>query len=89
MKTQLLVQLSDPHIRRCSASSAAICTTPSTAHQVCPDLVPDAASRFALEPPGFLIHAWSEAGPPVTHQAAIGEFNGPHPFYDEKARLID
>lgn len=64
-------------------------TAPSTAHQVCLDLAHDAASRFALEPPGFLVHAWSEAGQLVTHQAAIGEFDGPHPFYDEDGALID
>lgn len=64
-------------------------TAPSTAHQVCLNLAPGAASRFALEPPGFLIHAWSEAGPLVSHQAAIGDFDGPHPFFDEDGRLID
>lgn len=64
-------------------------TAPSTAHQICLDLAPDAASRFAFEPPGFLIHAWSDAGPLVSHQAAIGEFDGPHPFYDDDGRLID
>ena len=63
-------------------------TAPSTAHQVSLDLAPDADSTFAMEPPGFLIHAWSEDGPIATHQAAIGGFDGPHPFHDAGA-LID
>jgi len=57
-------------------------TAPSTAHQVCLDLAPDAASAFVMEPPGFLIHAWSDTGLVVTHQAAIGVFDGPYPFFD-------
>jgi len=64
-------------------------TAPSTAHQVCLDLAPDAASRFTLEPPGFLVHAWSATAPLVTHQAAIGTYPGPYPFHDEAGDLID
>ena len=55
-------------------------TAPSPAHQVCLDLAPDAASAWNLEPPGFHVHAWSGPGRLVTHVAAIGSFDGPHPF---------
>ena len=63
-------------------------TAPSPAHQVCLDLDPQAASAWILEPPGFQLHAWFGPGRLVTHQAAIGAFDGPHPFHAE-GQLID
>jgi 3',5'-cyclic AMP phosphodiesterase CpdA len=63
-------------------------TAPSTAHQVFLDLAKDAESAFAMEPPGFLAHAWSEDGAMATHQVAIGAFEGPYPFFEDGA-LID
>lgn len=63
-------------------------TAPSPAHQVCLDLDPNAASAWTLEPPGFHLHAWFGSGRLVTHHAAIGAFDGPHPFHAE-GRLID
>ena len=63
-------------------------TAPSTAHQVTLDLATDAASTFMMEPPGFLIHAWSDSAPLVTHLAYTGEFAGPYAFHDTGG-LID
>lgn len=63
-------------------------TAPGPAHQVCLDLVPQAASAWTLEPPGFHLHAWTGPGQMVTHVAAIGRFDGPHPFH-EGGQLID
>jgi 3',5'-cyclic AMP phosphodiesterase CpdA len=60
---------------------------PSPAHQVCLDLVPDAASAWTLEPPAFRLHALHD-GKVITHLAYIGEFDGPHPFH-ENGKLID
>lgn len=65
-----------------------VSTAPGTAHQVCLDLADDAASAWVLEPPGFHVHAWSGPGRLVTHAAASGEFDGPHPFHAGGA-LID
>lgn len=65
-----------------------VSTAPSPAHQVCLDLAADADSAWTLEPPGFHLHAWTLPGPLVTHVAAIGKFEGPHPFHDA-GRLID
>lgn len=62
-------------------------TSPSTAHQVCLDLAPDARSAWALEPPGFRVHAW-DGRRLVTHLAAQGHFRGPYPFHEDGA-LID
>jgi 3',5'-cyclic-AMP phosphodiesterase len=63
-------------------------TAPSTAHQVSLDLAKDAASTFSMEPPGFLVHAWSHDGVMATHEVAIGAFDGPYPFFEDGA-LID
>ena len=64
-------------------------TCPSPAHQVALDLADDALSRFVMEPPGFQLHLWREGAGVVTHTAALGEFDGPHPFYDTGGNLID
>lgn len=58
-------------------------TAPSTAHQVCFDIAPEAASAFVLEPPGMRIHALPDHGRLVTHTIAVGDFDGPHPFGDD------
>jgi len=63
-------------------------TAPSTAHQVALDLAPDAKSAFKLEPPGFQLHAWRPGFGLVSHTAAIGDFAGPYPFYED-GKLID
>ena len=63
-------------------------TAPSPAHQVCLDLKPDAKSAWILEPPGFHLHARNGPGRMVTHVAAVGRFDGPHPFHDG-GTLID
>lgn len=66
------------------------CTTPSPAHQVALDLALDAESAWVLEPPGFRVLALDVAsGRVVSHLAASGHYDGPHPFYDAAGRLID
>jgi 3',5'-cyclic AMP phosphodiesterase CpdA len=64
-------------------------TSPSPSHQVALDLADDAASRFVMEPPGFQLHLWREASAVISHTVAIGEFEGPYPFYDASGQLID
>lgn len=59
-----------------------VSTCPSTAHQIVLDLRPDAPAAFTLEPPGFHVHAWID-GALVTHVAAIGDYPGPHAFWEE------
>lgn len=63
-------------------------TSPSTAHQVCFDLRDEGPSAWALEPPGFMVHAWSYVPGIVSHVVPVGEFDGPHPFHAAGA-LID
>lgn len=64
-------------------------TSPAPAHQVCLDLAPDAASAWTLEPPGFILHALPAGGRLVSHAVAIGQFDGPHAFWDADGQLID
>ncbi len=55
-------------------------TCPGTAHQIALDLAANAPDRFVMEPPGFLLHAWSPRAGLVSHTVAIGEYAGPYPF---------
>ena len=80
------------HLHRsmqCRWAGTIAMTCPSTAHQVVLDLAPEAPSAFRMEPPGFLIHAWTPPAPLVTHLAYVGEYAGPFPFHDEHGELID
>lgn len=63
------------------------CTAPAPAHQVVLDLDSQAASRWVLEPPGFRVLAL-DGQRVVSHLAASGSFDGPHPFHDG-GQLID
>lgn len=63
-------------------------TVPSPAHQVCLDIAPGAASMWALEPPGFGLHALPATGRLVSHTVASGQYDGPFPFH-EADKLID
>jgi 3',5'-cyclic AMP phosphodiesterase CpdA len=61
---------------------------PSPAHQVALDLRPEGPSAFVLEPPGYMLHRWSD-GQLVSHLAVLGQFPGPFPFFDADGQLID
>jgi len=76
------------HITRRFGGSIAM-TAPSPAHQVALDLDPDAASRFRMEPPGYLLHWWHPVHGLVTHLAASGDYGALHPFFDASGKLID
>ena len=64
-------------------------TCPSPAHQVALDLDPDAAPGFVMEPPAYKVHAWVPGQGLVSHLAYVGQFDGPHPFFEPDGRLID
>ncbi|WP_019450613.1 phosphodiesterase [Cupriavidus sp. BIS7] len=76
------------HITRRFGGTIAM-TAPGPAHQVALDLDPDAASRFRMEPPGYLLHWWHPVHGLVTHLAASGDYGALHPFYDASGKLID
>ena len=58
-------------------------TCPSPAHQVALDFLPDAPPQFVMEPPGYLLHRWSESEGMTSFGVAIGDYEGPYPFYEQ------
>ncbi len=63
------------HLHRMTLGRVAHATSlsaPSTAHQVALDLAPDAPLAIALEPAGWLVHAWGPGLPLVSHLAHAG-----------------
>jgi 3',5'-cyclic AMP phosphodiesterase CpdA len=66
---------------------ATICPAPN--HAVALDLAELIEPSFAVEPPGFHLHAWfADEDRLVTHLVPIGSFDGPHPFFDKDGRLL-
>jgi 3',5'-cyclic AMP phosphodiesterase CpdA len=66
-----------------------ICPAPN--HAVDLDLAHLRQPSFRIEQPAFHLHAWfpdEGGGQPVTHQVPIGEFDGPHPFFNADGRLL-
>src|SRR3546814_15548148 len=61
-------------------------TCPSPAHQVALDIDESAPSCFRMEPPGFMLPSWHD-NRLVTHTAAIGDYDGPYPFFDHPGPL--
>jgi 3',5'-cyclic-AMP phosphodiesterase len=63
--------------------AATICPAPS--HAVALDLGERYPPSLMLEPPAFHLHVWFPGEPYgelVTHHVPIGDFDGPHPFFD-------
>lgn len=65
------------------------CVGPSPSHAVHLDLTDEGPAGFMLEPPGFQILTFGPDGQPLVHLSHIGQFDGPHPFFDAQGRLID
>jgi 3',5'-cyclic AMP phosphodiesterase CpdA len=57
-------------------------TAPSPAHQVALDFAPDAPAMFVMEPPGYLMHRWTQEDGFTTYAAVIGDYEGPYRFYE-------
>jgi Icc protein len=69
--------------------AATICPAPN--HAVALDLDGHLPSSFTIEPPAFHLHAWfpgENFGNVVTHLVPIGDFDGPHPFFDASGKLL-
>jgi 3',5'-cyclic AMP phosphodiesterase CpdA len=68
---------------------ATVCPVPN--HAVDLDLGELREPSFKVEPPAFHLHAWFPGegfGNVVTHQIPIGDFDGPHPFFEPDGRLL-
>jgi 3',5'-cyclic-AMP phosphodiesterase len=69
--------------------TATIC--PALNHAVALDLDARLRPSFNVEPPAFHLHVWFPGdgfGSLVTHWVPIGDFAGPHPFFDPDGRLL-
>ena len=61
---------------------------PSSSHYVALDTRENGPADWMLEPPAVQLHRWQD-GMLISHLSFIGEFEGPHPFYDQDGNLID
>lgn len=75
-----------------AGAAATICPAPN--HAVALDLDGRLPPSFTIEPPAFHLHVWmpgeqagEEFGTIVTHWIPIGDFDGPHRFFDNQRRL--
>jgi len=62
-------------------------TCPSPAHQVALDLSVGAPPRFIMEPPGYILHRWTESTGVVSLNVVVGDYEGPYPFYEQGSPL--
>ena len=67
-------------VRRYGGTLAVTC--PSPAHQVALDFAAGAPASFVMEPPGYLLHRWSESEGFTTYAAVLGDYDGPYRFYE-------
>jgi 3',5'-cyclic AMP phosphodiesterase CpdA len=82
------------HVHRAALTSfagtaATICPAPN--HAVALDLDARLPPSFTIEPPAFHLHAWipdDGLGTVVTHWVPIGDFEGPHHFFDNHGELL-
>jgi 3',5'-cyclic AMP phosphodiesterase CpdA len=82
------------HVHRAALTTfagvaATICPAPN--HAVALDLDARLPPSFRVEPPAFHLHAWFPGEPygsVVTHLVPIGDYDGPHPFFDGDGRLL-
>jgi 3',5'-cyclic-AMP phosphodiesterase len=82
------------HVHRATLTSfagvaATIC--PAANHAVALDLDARLPPSFMIEPPAFHLHVWlpgEEFGTIVTHWVPIGDFDGPHRFFDDRGRFL-
>ena len=60
-------------------------SAPSPAHQVALDFEAGAPPMFVMEPPGYLMHRWTDQQGFTTYAAVIGDYDGPYLFYEPGA----
>jgi 3',5'-cyclic AMP phosphodiesterase CpdA len=82
------------HVHRATLTIfAGVATTicPAPNHAVDLDLGELRQSSFKVEPPAYHLHVWfpgERFGSVVTHHVPIGEFDGPHPFFNPDGKLL-
>lgn len=73
---------------RASVGGRPAMTCPGPAHQIALDIDPEAPGCFRMEPPGFMLHWWNGSRL-ISHVAMIGDYDGPYPLSNPKAKLAD
>jgi 3',5'-cyclic AMP phosphodiesterase CpdA len=82
------------HVHRAiltSFAGAAATICPASNHAVALDLDARLPPSFKIEPPAFHLHVWfagEEFGTIVTHWVPIGDFDGPHRFFDDHGQFL-
>jgi 3',5'-cyclic AMP phosphodiesterase CpdA len=82
------------HVHRATLTNfagAMATTCPAPNHAVALDLDARLPPSFTIEPPAFHLHAWipnDGLGTVVTHWVPIGDFDGPHRFFDDQGELL-
>ena len=80
------------HVHRASEASVngvACSIAPSPAHAVTLDLVPDAPPSYTMDPPAVRLFNVAVDGAIASHLSYVGDFDGPHPFFNADGSLID
>ncbi|MEM6616169.1 MAG: phosphodiesterase [Pseudomonadota bacterium] len=63
-------------------------TAPGTAHQVTLDFADASRPRWVMEPPGYLLHRWSEGAGLVTHRVYLDDYGPRAPFHDNHTHVV-
>lgn len=77
-------RISCGHLHRtihCGWAGTVATSQPSLAHQSTLDLAADAPSQFAMEPPAYQLHLWTNNNL-ISHTVFVGQFEGPFRFAD-------
>ncbi len=79
------------HVHRpihCQWHGVTVTIAPSASHYVALDTQENGPADWVLEPPAVQLHRWHDSAF-ISHLSFIGEFEGPHPFFDKDGNLID
>ena len=80
------------HVHRASETTIGgigFSIAPSPAHAVTLDLVPDAPPSYTMDPPAVRLFNVAVDGAIASHLSYVGDFDGPHPFFNADGSLID
>ncbi len=81
------------HVHRASETvmnGIGVSIAPNGAHSITLDMSGSDNISFMMEPPAirlFLLDA--DRGTVVSHLSCVGDYDGPHPFFDESGALVD
>ena len=81
------------HVHRPSETTLngiGVSIAPNAAHSVSLALNPEAPPSFTMDPPALrLFNLDEQNGRVVSHVSYVGDYSGPHPFFDKNGALLD